>query len=377
MLVGRAQCCRPMASMVSRSGRPSTRVLNRVRLLPVMARTTSLASALGTRALVGLVAAGIVGLMGASSLLSPCTADDIVRGPPGRTADSRAHDDGDCLGFSQEPIDRSFARRFEALCRHSVGFQVVHQHACRGPAIYSKPRVVRNCHLNAGQRERSLPLVGVAGMFPEYNRRSGRLYSLADRIVDCFLRSENATGAIADSEGAPASATQAPPANRCRLRRRRKSSRSPPTSRGWLAEPKSAATRRGAARTPSLRRRSCRSPSSIRERARRSSGSDAPPAMGRTDKAWPSVTRSRDRCGGPDSWNDGAGAARVYTLAGIIRYAMPYLDPGSLSDRGCPGCGGVHQLEAAAGLSVQAAGLPDGKAASRQRLLPKAVDPEP
>jgi thiosulfate dehydrogenase len=35
---------------------------------------------------------------------------------------------------------------------------------------------------------------------------------------------------------------------------------------------------------------------------------------------------------GPDSWNDGAGAARVYTLAGIIRYAMPYLDPGSLTD---------------------------------------------
>ena len=35
---------------------------------------------------------------------------------------------------------------------------------------------------------------------------------------------------------------------------------------------------------------------------------------------------------GPGSWNDGAGAARIYTLAGIIRYAMPYLDPGSLSD---------------------------------------------
>jgi thiosulfate dehydrogenase len=35
---------------------------------------------------------------------------------------------------------------------------------------------------------------------------------------------------------------------------------------------------------------------------------------------------------GPDSWNDGAGAARVYTLAGIIRYTMSYLDPGSLTD---------------------------------------------
>ena len=35
---------------------------------------------------------------------------------------------------------------------------------------------------------------------------------------------------------------------------------------------------------------------------------------------------------GPDSWNDGAGAARIYTLAGIIRYTMPYLDPGRLTD---------------------------------------------
>jgi thiosulfate dehydrogenase len=35
---------------------------------------------------------------------------------------------------------------------------------------------------------------------------------------------------------------------------------------------------------------------------------------------------------GPHSWNDGAGAARVYTLAGIIRYTMPYVAPGTLTD---------------------------------------------
>ena len=35
---------------------------------------------------------------------------------------------------------------------------------------------------------------------------------------------------------------------------------------------------------------------------------------------------------GDGSWNDGAGAARVYTLAGILRYTMPYLNPGSLTD---------------------------------------------
>ncbi|MBI3363449.1 MAG: c-type cytochrome [Ignavibacteriae bacterium] len=34
---------------------------------------------------------------------------------------------------------------------------------------------------------------------------------------------------------------------------------------------------------------------------------------------------------GSRSWNDGAGAARTYTLAGIIRYMMPYLDPGNLT----------------------------------------------
>ena len=35
---------------------------------------------------------------------------------------------------------------------------------------------------------------------------------------------------------------------------------------------------------------------------------------------------------GPRSWNDGAGAARTYTLAGYLRHAMPYLSPGSLTD---------------------------------------------
>jgi len=35
---------------------------------------------------------------------------------------------------------------------------------------------------------------------------------------------------------------------------------------------------------------------------------------------------------GARSWNDGAGAARVYTLAGYLRHSMPYLAPGSLTD---------------------------------------------
>ena len=73
-------------------------------------------------------------------------------------------------------------------------------HQLRCPHLAPGKMSCNNCHLNGGQREKSLPLVAVAGTFPEYNRRAGRLYTLADRVVDCFIRSENATGATA-SEG--------------------------------------------------------------------------------------------------------------------------------------------------------------------------------
>ena len=42
-------------------------------------------------------------------------------------------------------------------------------------------------------------------MFPEYNKRAGRLFTLNDRIVDCFLRSENATGGDEDALPTPTS----------------------------------------------------------------------------------------------------------------------------------------------------------------------------
>ncbi len=183
-----------------------------------------------------------------------------------------------------------------------------------------------NCHLNAGQRERSLPLVAVAAMFPEYNRRSGRLYSLNDRIVDCFWRSENATGVL-NEDDAPTVAARILPS---------------PTSKEvlaisayltWLA--------RGATvgKNPAWRGQNAIDSKALvpvakldrqqgeaifTERCASCHGLDGQGVMVGDKKPGP--------LWGPDSWNDGAGAARVYTLAGIIRYAMPYLAPGSLSD---------------------------------------------
>ena len=187
-----------------------------------------------------------------------------------------------------------------------------------------------NCHLNAGQRERALPLVGVAGMFPEYNRRAGRLISLGDRIVDCFLRSQNATGRIhvnTDGHGAEEHAERVAHADveggagAVSL-----------TSRGSPTGPRSERIRRGAARTrspgdalvPIDKLDPAKGEAIFLERCTSCHGKDGQGVAVGDKKPGP--------LWGPDSWNDGAGAARIYTLAGIIRYTMPYLDPGSLTD---------------------------------------------
>src|SRR5262245_27220587 len=186
-----------------------------------------------------------------------------------------------------------------------------------------------NCHLNGGQREKALPLVGVAGMFPEYNRRAGRLISLADRVVDCFLRSQHATGRLAaDNEGLPpAGVSRHLPS---------------PTSKEvlalsayitWLSNGSLVGknpTWRGQnviqsnALIPVDNLDRSRGESLYAERCSSCHGLDGQGVQIGTKKAGP--------LWGHDSWNDGAGAARIYTLAGIIRFSMPYLDPGSLSD---------------------------------------------
>jgi len=176
-----------------------------------------------------------------------------------------------------------------------------------------------NCHLNAGQRERSLPLVGVAAMFPEYNRRAGRLFSLGDRIVDCFIRSENGTGSSDEPEELPNPTSKEVLALSAYL--------------SWIAQ----GTEVG--KNPSWRGQNTIAAANLipvqkldphkgealfMENCTNCHGEDGQGVQVGDKKPGP--------LWGPNSWNDGAGAARVYTLAGIIRYSMPYLNPGSLTD---------------------------------------------
>jgi thiosulfate dehydrogenase len=189
-----------------------------------------------------------------------------------------------------------------------------------------------NCHLNAGQRERALPLVAVAGMFPEYNNRAARLISLGDRIVDCFLRSENATGRFASQSDAEAGEQNHQDSEEG-LSPASKEVLAVSAYIAWLAKGyavganpawrgQNAIASEKLVPLASLDR--TRGETVFMERCTSCHGADGQGVQIGDKKAGP--------LWGPDSWNDGAGAARVYTLAGIIRYTMPYLDPGSLSD---------------------------------------------
>src|SRR5262249_11308974 len=196
-----------------------------------------------------------------------------------------------------------------------------------------------NCHLNAGQRERSLPLVGVAGVFPGYNRRSGRLFSLDDPLVGCFLRSRDRPSRRGqpDVNAAPREMLPSPTA---------KGVLAIAGSLPWLARGTAVGknpTWRGqntiaaSALIPVAQLDRRRGEDIFKEKCTSCHGIDGQGVAVGDKKPGP--------LWGPDSWNDGAGAARVYTLAGIIRYAMPYLSPGSLSDEEAQLAGGLIKCQ--------------------------------
>src|SRR5437016_10950898 len=200
------------------------------------------------------------------------------------------------------------------------GFRIFTNTPGEAPRFAPSKVSCNNCHLNGGQREKSLPLVGVAGMFPEYNRRSGRLFSLGDRITDCFLRSENAIGGPLGPEELPtptSSEVLAVSAYLTWLSRGSEVGRNP-----WWRGQNAIST----AKLIPVDKLDPRQGEAIYgDRCVTCHGTDGQGVEIGDKKAGP--------LWGPGSWNDGAGAARVYTLAGMIRYSMPYLDPGNMTDQ--------------------------------------------
>lgn len=189
------------------------------------------------------------------------------------------------------------------------GYELVRHTAERLPDNVGNTLACANCHLNAGQRDAALPWVGIAGLFPVPRSREGRLFSLEDRISGCFLRSMNGS----------------PPAHGSRemlaivayitwLSMGQPVGESPP----WRGRNEIPAE----ARLP-IERLDVARGEQVYQQCIACHGPDGQGVALGAVKPGP--------LWGPDSWNDGAGMARIYTAAGFIRHAMPLTAPGSLS----------------------------------------------
>jgi thiosulfate dehydrogenase len=168
-----------------------------------------------------------------------------------------------------------------------------------------------NCHLNIGQKDRAWPLVGAATMFPQYRARGGHLVSLEDRIRDCFVRSLNGSAPPFDSDELRAVSAYIT----------------------WLSDGMPVG------REPAWHGRNTIAKANLIpiEKLDVASGralyeTNCVACHGADGAGIDLGTAKPGPLWGPRSWNDGAGAARVYVLAGFIRHAMPLTAPGSLSD---------------------------------------------
>ncbi len=159
-----------------------------------------------------------------------------------------------------------------------------------------------SCHPDDGRKPGAIPWVGVYGQFPQYRSRAARVITIEDRVNGCFRRSMNGTPLEADgndmrdivaylawlSRGIPVGA-ELPGQGLAKVS----------VTTGDSAV--------GHAIFDSVCAR-CHGPGG--------QGTTVAPPL------W-----------GPESFNIGAGMARVRTAAAFIRHNMPFDQPGSLTDQ--------------------------------------------
>ena len=209
------------------------------------------------------------------------------------------------------------------------GFALFTKTSSTVPALSGSTMACNNCHPNGGQRDQAMPLIGVANVFPEYNKRAGRTFTLEERIIGCLLRSINATG----SRSPGVTTRHENELNGSSLNAETREVQDLASYIRWIS------ARPGAGKEIPWRGHNTLPPSSLIPVNKLN------PKLGKSlYEEWCSYCHGKDGQGvdfyghrpgplwGPNSWNDGAGAARTYTLAGMIRNWMPYLNPGRLSD---------------------------------------------
>ncbi len=180
------------------------------------------------------------------------------------------------------------------------------------PALGSNALACTNCHLEGGKMPGALALTGAAAAYPQKDA-DGQEVSLEDRIVRCFSHSLAGRAPEKSSETVRALAAYldalATPGDSAAS----DESRIPAESLVPIPELNA---ERGRARYGDL----C-------------SGCHGLDGQGYRERRRPLPYDYVPPVWGPRSYDDAAGLARVYALAGFLRHAMPRDDPGTIGDR--------------------------------------------
>lgn len=216
--------------------------------------------------------------------------------------------------------------RLGALPRDAHGLQVrqgrdliTHTYAYLGPGVTDRARryagnnlACSNCHLEAGTKKFGLPLFGLFDDFPQYSARLGKDISIEDRVNSCMTRSMNGRAMPNNAPDMQAIVAYIKFLSAGVAR----GEKLPGLGSGHLAELDRAADPKRGADIYARRCAACHN----------TDGSGI--ARSRTD---PALGYMIPPLWGRDSYNTGAGMARLGSFANFIHFNMPhgadYLDP--------------------------------------------------
>jgi thiosulfate dehydrogenase len=158
-----------------------------------------------------------------------------------------------------------------------------------------------DCHINSGTEPYAAPMVDLAGMFPMYSKRAGRVISLEERIQECFTRSENGRPPPPESSEMQALVAYITWLSRIEVKGQ------PYKGRGLV---KIATLTGNAARGKQAYASQC-------AECHGADGAGSPPVL---PPVW-----------GPGAYNDGAGINRPENMAAFLLHNMPQNRPGTLT----------------------------------------------
>ena len=135
----------------------------------------------------GQAIAGIV-MFSLCTLAVACVPPPRVAEQPGSTVGSDRIAGIDPLFSPPSPESIPGDQRGDAI---RMGYLMVVDTQEYGKRYVGNALNCTNCHIDAGLNPNAAPFVGISALYPEYDVRTGRRMSLADRINDCFERNMN------------------------------------------------------------------------------------------------------------------------------------------------------------------------------------------